>query len=98
MVAGAAGAQATGSAKCASGTALLACATLRTRMRSLADAAISRSASSVLDTGNSMFDWPEQSHTSPTSRSEIDRLSPDLVRSSREYGPPADIAGSMARQ
>src|SRR5882672_10224113 len=95
MTVGSAAAQATGAAKSLSAVGLLACATLRTRIELLLAPAISRDALSVAATDNSMFDWPEQSHTSPTSTSETAWLAPDCERTLSVYGPPAAIAGSI---
>ncbi len=50
--------------------------------------------------GNSMFDCPEHSHTSPTSTSCAATLTatPSRVFTVRSYGPPAGWGGRVARK
>ena len=70
---------------------------LNSRRLASSAAAISASALAAWRSVISMFDWPEHSHTSPTSTS-VRRwlMSPALTTSA--CGPPALCAGSSMRQ
>ncbi len=70
---------------------------LKWRMEESFAFASSAAASRPSDTMNSMFDWPEHSHTSPTSTSRTTRCSLPSSMSSA-YGPPAAWRGSVASQ
>ncbi len=50
------------------------------------------------ETLNSMFDWPPHRNTSPTMMSDSVCAGAPAALTDRLYGPPAGIAGSIARQ
>jgi hypothetical protein len=86
-----------GASKSARGSAAAKRGIVTWRMRSFAECSASFQASSVLRTVHSMFDWPEHSHTSPTSTSRT-LCSRSRVRTDNVKGPPAGIGGSATRQ
>ena len=73
-------------------------ATVSSLIASSAAPAISARESSARCTCSTMFDCPEQSHTSPTSTSRSCCAAPLRVRTVRSNGPPAGSAGSSTCQ
>jgi hypothetical protein len=82
----------------ACGTALAVSSTVSMRRRSFDASRVSESRSSVRRTCSTMLDWPEHSHTSPTSTSTIVCAAPSALLTASVYGPPAGSAGSVACQ